>query len=50
VIAETFGQLLRDPSHWAFEVTSDLVLGGLGALVARPLIRRAVRLHDERNH
>ena len=38
--------LLTDWPHWAFEAISGLAYGLLGALVARPLLRR----HDEAVH
>jgi hypothetical protein len=38
--------LLTDPAHWAFEVVTDLILGAVGALAVRPLVRR----HDRRHH
>lgn len=50
MLAETFVELASDPSHWAFEVLTDLVLGGLGALAVRPLIGRWVRKHDRDHH
>lgn len=50
IVAETALQLLQDPNHWIFEAVTDLVFGAAGAVIARPLIRRAIRRHDERNH
>jgi hypothetical protein len=50
MLAETFFDLASDPSHWCFEILTDLVLGGLGALVARPLIARWVAKHDRDHH
>lgn len=43
--------ILADPAHWAFEVITDLLFTGLGALVLRPLVRRHDAKHrpvDER--
>lgn len=38
--------LLTDPAHWAFEVITDLMLGAVGAVAVRPLLRR----HDRKHH
>lgn len=41
-----FLSLAADPAHWAFELLSDAAIG----LLIFPLIRRAIRRHDRRNH
>lgn len=50
MIAETFFELSSDWHHWAFELLSDLVLGGLGAIAVRPLVRRWIARHDREEH
>lgn len=50
MLAETFIELAGDWHHWAFEGLSDLVLGGLGALAVRPLVKRWVARHDREHH
>lgn len=45
-----FMHLLSDPAHMAFEVVSTLLIEGVGATLAWPLIKRAVRRHDRREH
>ena len=39
---ESFLDLLRDPSHWAFEITVNLTLDGLIGVILWPRIRKAV--------
>lgn len=54
ILAETLGELLRDPAHWAFEGITDIVYGAIGALVFAPLWRRLkdriIRRHDAAFH
>jgi hypothetical protein len=38
--------LLTNPAHWAFEGVTDLVYGGIGALVGAVWVRR----HDRKHH
>lgn len=50
MIAETYLQLMTDRPHLMFEITLTLIQDvGIG-LIAWPLIKRAVRRHDERKH
>lgn len=39
MIAETFGDLLRDPAHWAFEGVTDVVFGMVIGGIVWPRIR-----------
>lgn len=48
--SETYLDLLSDPAHWAFELTLMLLFDGLLLGLAWPLVKRAVRRHDERHH
>lgn len=46
IVAETFIELAKDPSHWMFEGLSDLVYSAIGAVAARAWIKA----HDKRHH
>lgn len=46
ILAETFVELIKDPSHWMFEGVTDLIFAGAGAIVARAW----VKAHDIRAH
>lgn len=50
MIAETYLQLMKDPAHWAFEITTMLLIDGVLAGLAWPMIKRAVRSHDKKVH
>jgi len=41
-----FLHLLGDPAHWAFEITTDLILAGVAYLLGRIGLRR----HDRTIH
>lgn len=47
MIAETFLQLLKDPGHWLFEVTTDLIIGGLFGAIVWPRIKAHFHHDDE---
>lgn len=47
---ETWIELLKDPNHIIFEVVLNIIQFVIVGLIARPVIRYAVRLHDERKH
>jgi hypothetical protein len=44
--SESYLTLMRDPAHWLFEITVEIVTG----LVITWPIRRFVRHHDRRVH
>lgn len=47
---ETWIELLKDPDHIAFEIILNVIQFVIVGLIARPIIRHAVALHDERKH
>jgi len=49
-VIREFLHLLSDPAHLAFEVTTTLLIEGLGAALGWPIIKRLIRRHDRREH
>lgn len=49
-LAETYMELMKDPSHWAFEITLIIIFDVIIGMIAWPLIKRAVLLHDKKHH
>lgn len=54
ILAESYADLLRSGPHWAFEATTDIVFGAIGAIVVAPMWRRVkdriIRRHDRAFH
>lgn len=50
MLAETYTELMTDRAHLMFEITLTVIQDvGIG-LIAWPLIKRAVRKHDNKKH
>lgn len=52
MLLETFGTLLRDPNHWAFELLGMALFDGLIGAILWPLIKRHFHqdLHKVEEH
>ena len=50
MLAETYIELLRDPAHWAFEITLILIFDVIIGMLAWPLFRKWLAHHDKVKH
>lgn len=50
MIAETYWELMKDPSHWLFELTLLALFDGLIGALAWPLVKRWIKTHDRIHH
>lgn len=47
---ETYWTIVTNPAHIGAEITWDIILDGVGAIIFWPIIRWAVRRHDRMKH
>lgn len=50
MIAETYMELMTDRSHLMFEITLTILQDVVIGMLLWPLIKRAVRAHDQKEH
>lgn len=49
-LSETYIELLKDPAHWAFEITLIVIFDVLLGMVLWPFAKKWLKNHDARKH
>lgn len=50
IAAETYWTIVSNPAHIGAEITWDIILDVVGAIIFWPLIRLGIRRHDRLKH